>query len=160
MRFLSVLFLFLFLPFQALSWPGVVLSVHDGDTLRVRNEQGRVINIRLWGVDAPELGQPYGKASRNFLRKLAQGKRVEVIKAQEENSHRRLVGLGSLASSGASLQEELLKNGLAWVYDYHCRKAVCKTWRQFQQEARRDRRGLWADPAPVNPYRWRKQQAG
>ena len=65
---LSVLFLFLFLPFQALSWPGVVLSVHDGDTLRVRNEQGRVINIRLWGVDAPELGQPYGKASRNFLR--------------------------------------------------------------------------------------------
>lgn len=159
MRFLSAFFLFLLLPFQALAWPGVVLSVHDGDTLRVRNEQGRVINIRLWGVDAPEIGQPYGRASRNFLRNIAQGKRVEVIKAQEENSHRRLVCIVSLASSGVSLQEELLKNGLAWVYDYHCRKAVCKTWRQFQQQARRDRRGLWADPAPVNPYRWRNQQA-
>lgn len=159
MRFLCVLFLFLSLPFQALAWPGVVISVHDGDTLRVRNEQGRVIIIRLWGVDAPEINQPYGRASRNFLRDIAQGKRVEVIKAQEENSYRRFVGIVSLASSGASLQEELLKNGLAWVYDYHCNKDVCKIWRKLQQEARRDRRGLWADPAPINPYRWRKQQA-
>ena len=106
MRFLSVLFLFLFLPFQALSWPGVVLSVHDGDTLRVRNEQGRVINIRLWGVDAPELGQPYGKASRNFLRKLAQGKRVEVIKAQPPQACRPcLIGFIRRKSSGRTAKK-------------------------------------------------------
>lgn len=156
MRMLSAFLLALFLPLQAVAWPGVVVSVHDGDTLRVRDERGRESKIRLWGVDAPEIGQPYGKASRNFIRKLAQGKRVEVVKAQKEDSHRRVVALVTLTESGVCLQEELVKNGLAWVYEYHCRKAICTTWRKLQEHARNGRIGLWSAPSPINPSRWRK----
>lgn len=35
---------------------GVVISVHDGDSLRVRDVHGRVHRIRLAFVDAPEIG--------------------------------------------------------------------------------------------------------
>ncbi|BAB77138.1 thermonuclease family protein (plasmid) [Anabaena sp. FACHB-709] len=32
-----------------------VVSVGDGDTLRVRNQQGQPITIRLGCIDAPEM---------------------------------------------------------------------------------------------------------
>lgn len=42
-------------------------SIHDGDTLRVvrGNEE---LKIRLCGIDAPELKQPLGIESRDYLR--------------------------------------------------------------------------------------------
>lgn len=41
-----------------------VVSVGDGDTLRVRNQQGQTITVRLGCVDAPELKQnPWGQQS-------------------------------------------------------------------------------------------------
>jgi endonuclease YncB( thermonuclease family) len=48
-----------------------VLSVGDGDSLRVRSAAGP-LTIRLACIDAPELAQaPYGAADRASLRRLA-----------------------------------------------------------------------------------------
>jgi endonuclease YncB( thermonuclease family) len=46
---------------------GKVVSVHDGDTLTLRTDDGRTLKVRLQGIDAPELGQPFGKRSRDEL---------------------------------------------------------------------------------------------
>jgi endonuclease YncB( thermonuclease family) len=45
-------------------------SIHDGDTLRVvrGNEE---LKIRLCGIDAPEIKQPLGIESRDYLRSEA-----------------------------------------------------------------------------------------
>ncbi len=63
--------------FDALAWPGEVISVHDGDTLTVRNEHGHAIKVRLYGIDCPEMeqrgkwgAQPFAKEAQLFVRSL------------------------------------------------------------------------------------------
>lgn len=55
-----------------------IVRVHDGDTLRVRVDTGFgqsfTFDLRLAGIDAPELGEPGGDAARAELVALtAQG---------------------------------------------------------------------------------------
>jgi len=48
-----------------------VVSVGDGDTLRVVAENNTITTVRLACVDAPETRQaPYGQMSRDRLRQL------------------------------------------------------------------------------------------
>ena len=46
----------------------------DGDTLRCGNER-----IRLWSLDAPELHQKGGEASKQYLRRLTTGRQVTCV---------------------------------------------------------------------------------
>ena len=54
-------------PVEFLIPKGKHISVHDGDTLRARTRQGDLLTIRIAGIDAPELGQPFGRESRVLL---------------------------------------------------------------------------------------------
>ena len=56
---------------------GKVIKVSDGDTITVLQDK-RQIKVRLYGIDAPELKQPYGKKSKQFLSNLITGKIAEV----------------------------------------------------------------------------------
>ena len=62
-------------PLFALS--GKVVSIHDGDTITVLQDKQQV-KVRLFGIDAPELNQPYGKKSKRFLSNLITRKIAEV----------------------------------------------------------------------------------
>jgi len=46
-----------------------VLSIHDGDTIKVEKD-GITEKVRFCGIDAPEISQPLGKESRDYLRSL------------------------------------------------------------------------------------------
>src|SRR3954471_14722415 len=52
-----------------------VSDVHDGDTLTAQ-DRGRVIKVRLEGIDAPELAHPFGRQSRDALANLVLHKSV------------------------------------------------------------------------------------
>jgi micrococcal nuclease len=62
----------------ALAWPAevvaqgvkaTVLSIGDGDTIRVR-QAGKALTVRLACIDAPENSQtPYGLKSRQYLQR-------------------------------------------------------------------------------------------
>jgi micrococcal nuclease len=54
---------------------GVVERVGDGDGLYLTDRTGQ---IRLWGVDAPELGRPGGQEAKAALAGLTLGKSVRV----------------------------------------------------------------------------------
>src|SRR5215471_9665841 len=54
---------------------GRVVGISDGDTIRVLHE-GRAQRVRLWGIDAPESGQPWGARARQFTGDLPFGKIV------------------------------------------------------------------------------------
>jgi endonuclease YncB( thermonuclease family) len=53
---------------------GRVVGVHDGDTVTLLDPNNRQHKIRLDGIDAPELGQPFGRASKQHLAELLAGR--------------------------------------------------------------------------------------
>ena len=46
---------------------GRIVGVHDGDSITLLDADNRQHKIRLDGIDAPELGQPFGRASKQHL---------------------------------------------------------------------------------------------
>lgn len=55
-------------------YPAVVLSIHDGDTLRLSLDLGFdlsfAINARVYGINAPELSTSEGKAALAYVQTL------------------------------------------------------------------------------------------
>ncbi|NVJ94675.1 MAG: thermonuclease family protein [Marivivens sp.] len=80
--------------------------VVDGDTLVINQNQ-----IRLFGVDAPEYGHPYGKSAKYKLMALCKGEQV-TAEVTDTDSHGRKVARCSLAY-GRDLSAEMVKLGLA-----------------------------------------------
>ena len=66
------------------------IRVVDGDTIRAE-AKGKEIKIRLVEIDAPEMNQPFGAQSKNFLNRLLYEKDVTLI-AQGEDRYGRTLG--------------------------------------------------------------------
>jgi len=151
--FLVLLLTFLILASaSAYAWTGQVVAVTDGDTIKVLQD-GRETKVRLYGVDTPEKKQAFGQKAKGFTASLVAGRMVDV-EPVDQDRYGRTVGLVTVA--GQSLNEELVKNGFAWVYQQYCRRGECSAWTKEELQARAARLGLWADPAPLPPWEWRR----
>lgn len=156
-KVLVALCLWLMMPGICLAWPGTVLSVHDGDTLTVApgGDAGTPVVVRLYGVDAPEEDQPGGDASTAFLRSLLPvGAAVEIIH-YDMDRYGRTVAL--VVHDGHTVNGEMVRAGLAWVYPRYCKAKFCKRWTRRQKEARASGLGLWAESDPLPPWEWRRK---
>lgn len=78
----------------------------DGDTVRIQGTQ-----IRLFGVDAPEIDHPYGKKAKWALVSICKGRRVNA-EILEQDAHGRAVAICHL-DDGRDLSAEMVKLGLA-----------------------------------------------
>lgn len=80
--------------------------VVDGDTVVIQKTQ-----IRLFGVDAPEIDHPYGKKAKWALISLCKG---QVVRAEvaEQDAHGRTVAKCYL-EDGRDISAEMVKLGLA-----------------------------------------------
>ena len=133
---------------------GVVVGVVDGDTADVRLASGTV-RIRLHAIDAPEMGQPYGKAAKTMLSDLVYGRTVDV-EPYEQDRFDRLVARLWLGT--VDVNAELLKSGHAWTYRRYADDAgYCA----FEKSARDLRRGLWQAPPGerIAPWEWRQRKS-
>ena len=140
----------------AAAFSAVVVKVSDGDTLQVRESNGTVTKIRLYGVDSPETAQPYGKASASFLDKAAFNRTVN-IKTVETDQYGRLVAIVTVKNENISLNAQLVRQGYAWYYPQYCRSgAFCKTLKGLEQQAREQKLGLWREPNPTPPWEFRR----
>ena len=130
------LLLSLLLTFPCLSWAwsGKVVGVADGDTITVLRDKEQV-RIRLYGIDTPERGQAFGKKAKQFTSRMVFGKVVEVHQ-MDTDRYGRTVALVSVDKQ--LLNKELVKAGLAWVYDRYCSEPICESWRNFQLRAKFD----------------------
>ncbi|TGD72976.1 hypothetical protein E4634_11865 [Mangrovimicrobium sediminis] len=127
-----------------------VVKVLDGDSLRVRNQQGTV-EVRLYGVDAPEWGQPYGEEAKRLLERLVAGANVEIARVEIDNYGRTVA---RVYRGNKFINEELVRSGAAWWY----RRYADDEYRleRAQQAARAAQLGLWQAPDPVPPWEWRR----
>ena len=148
--FLPLFILLFAAPGLSAGFSGKLVKVVDGDTVEVLRE-GRAERIRLHGIDAPESGQDYGRKAKEFILDVAAGRtvRVEVL---DTDRYGRTVGEIFLLD-GRSLNRLLVREGLAWWYRRYSNDASLGA---LEEEARRARRGLWADPRPVPPWEWRR----
>jgi endonuclease YncB( thermonuclease family) len=131
--------------------PARVVGVKDGDTIEVFDGRTKE-TVRLWGIDCPEMGQPFGKAAKRFVSDVCFGKPVK-LEGRGRDRYGRLLAIVGLPD-GPSLNALLVKEGLAWWYYSFAPKALDLA--VLEREAKRGRRGLWADPEAVPPWSWRK----
>nr|DAN83795.1 MAG TPA: nuclease-like protein [Caudoviricetes sp.] len=127
---------------------GKVVSIHDGDTITVLQDKQQ-IKVRLFGIDAPELKQPYGKKSKQFLANLIAGKVVEVEGSGKDRYKRTI---GTIYLNGADINAQMVGNGYAWAY-----RKFSKKYTVQESQAKKRRLGLWRDKEPIPPWEWRKR---
>jgi len=80
--------------------------VTDGDTITIQKTQ-----VRLYGIDAPELHHPYGKKAKWAMVRLCKGHRIRA-EITDEDDYGRTVAKCFLPD-GRDLSAELVKEGLA-----------------------------------------------
>jgi endonuclease YncB( thermonuclease family) len=126
-----------------------VISVHDGDTISVI-AAGKLMKVRLFGVDAPKEGQPFGKEARAALVSLVRNQLVE-IEFVDTDEHGPKVA--RVRAGGQDVSLSLVQSGFAWWYRQYA--PGDKSLATAEDAARLARRGLWAGDHPVPPWDWR-----
>ena len=126
-------------------------AVGDGDTLYVRQESGRPRAVRLQGIDAPEICQDGGAAAREALQERVLGQPVRLLQVGTDDYGRELA---VVYWRGQDLGRWLVEQGLAWSYAVGSQRAPYAT---EQGQAREQKRGLFAQPAPEPPWRFRRR---
>lgn len=127
-----------------------VAKVRDGDSLMLLSD-GVQHEVRLAGIDAPELRQEFGTVAKSELAALVQGKEVTFTDAGRDAYHRNLV---RLFVNGTDVNLEMVRRGLAWQYRAYSNDAALMA---AEQEARKSHRGVWSRPRPVPPWEWRRR---
>lgn len=131
-------------------YTGQVVGVTDGDSIKVMHD-GKAEKIRLIGIDCPEKRQPFGTRAKEFTSHLAFGQEVHVREKGRDRYGRTLAAV--ILPDGRSLNEELLKAGLAWWFRKYSKDLRLG---ELERQARVAKRGLWAEPHPVPPWEWRR----
>lgn len=158
-----------------------VLEVFDGDGLRARvTRSNSEVFLRFGFIDAPEMGQPGGVEARDFLLSLVGGREILInilVKSSTMSSfdrYRRLVCVPFLPSERPdrsllqhlgdrllgkpafrNVELEMVLNGWAWVLD---RYGPDQAYFDALDEARRQRRGIWAYENNVDPWIFKRQK--
>lgn len=131
------------------TFTATVGKVMDGDSFYVKAD-GRKVEVRLQGVDCPEKGQPHGDEARAFTRAFLEKRTLTVEGLGRDDYGRALV---RVSVEGRDLALALVEAGLAWHFKrYNSDKDLAGA----EREAQRAGRGLWADPRPVPPWKWRR----
>lgn len=130
---------------------GKCIKVTDGDSFTIWS-MGRNIEVELAGVDCPELDQDFGNEAKEFTSNLVFKKMVE-INVNTYDSKGRVIARVTVDGKDASIQ--VISAGMAW-YDKETDKD--KALGKAQKMAKKEKRGLWANPNPVAPWVFRKTQ--
>ncbi|WON72900.1 thermonuclease family protein [Nitrosospira sp. Is2] len=127
-----------------------VIGISDGDTLTVLNENKQQIKIRLAEIDAPEARQPFGTNSKQSLSELCFGKQAQ-IKPRAKDRYGRTVA--RVICDGVDANAEQVNRGMAWVYRKYAKDHNLYV---LQHDAKVAGRGLWSEPSPMPPWKWRQ----
>ena len=128
---------------------GRVVSVHDGDTITVLDGANRQHKIRLAQIDAPELRQDFGQASKQALSALVLVKDVQVEGGVNDRYGRTI---GTVYLAGHDVNIEQVGSGMAWVYRQYAKEPA---YFRAEDKARTAQSGLWSKPGALAPWEWR-----
>jgi len=147
---------------------GTVTKVHDGDSIHITPKGKKRVIIRLAGIDAPEIKQPFGIASRDKLRSMILNRPAEA-KCHKTDRYKRQVCVVYFNGDDVNLQ--MVRAGMAWHYkEYLVRAGMAWHYKEYQSEQSRRQRwgysraeskarsgglGLWGGES-IEPWDFRK----
>ena len=115
-------------------------AVIDGDTIRLDTGD----TVRLIGIDAPELSQPGGEMSRQYLAHLILGKKITLDKGYEDkDKYNRL--LRFVYIDNLCVNEEMIRQGYAEARYLSPDDPLREYYIQLEIEAEIAKAGLWND---------------
>lgn len=138
----------------AASYPATVLSVGDGDTLRVQSG-GRSITIRLACIDAPETAQaPWGHQSRAYLmQRLPRGRQVSIQPHTTDRYGRTVAEV----TSDINVNLVMVEDGQAFAYRRYLGGCDSKEYLDAEFRASRHRYGVWQQEGGITrPWDFRR----
>ena len=125
-----------------------IQHIHDGDTVWLRD--GR--KIRLIGINTPELARDdrpadplAGEAKAALQQRIRQSAKVRLRYGQEKSDRYGRLLAHLYDSQGQNLSEWLLRQGLAYALTVPPNLHHNTCYRQAEQDARAQRKGLWSD---------------
>lgn len=139
---------------QAQNLRATVLSIGDGDTLRV-SQAGRTLTVRLACIDAPETAQsPWGQQAREQLQQwLPIGSAVSLA-VQSTDRYGRSV---AEVISDRNLNLALVETGRAFVYRQYLRRCDGARYLQAERQASERRLGVWQEKGGIHrPWDFRR----
>ncbi|MBC1241302.1 thermonuclease family protein [Nostoc sp. 2RC] len=149
-----------------------VERVSDGDTIVIKDTNGKNVTVRFACVDAPEIAHTnkekqskstsdrnqfsWGVKAQERVQQLVQqgGERV-TLNITDSDRYGRKVAEVRLKNS-TFIQQVLLQEGLAKVYRPYLNKCPSKDLiQQAEAQAKEQKLGIWNDTKFVNPWEYR-----
>lgn len=141
---------------QAQILTGRVISVGDGDTLRVATGE-KTVTVRLACVDTAETAQaPFGKAAAERLRQLLPVGQQVTLRVADTDRYGRSVA--KVYKGNLSINLALVQEGQAVVYREYL--SACPELKErllkAEASARNRQLGFWNQPSPILPADFRR----
>jgi endonuclease YncB( thermonuclease family) len=131
-----------------------VVSIGDGDTIRVR-KASRLMTVRLACIDSPEMAQaPYGAQARHYLQtRLQVGSAVRLVPQTTDRYGRTVAEV----IGRVNLNLALVERGLAFAYRQYLAGCDAKQYLDAESRASRRRYGVWQVPGGITrPWAFRR----
>ena len=133
-----------------------LIEVVDGDTIKIADEKGQIISVRMIGIDAPEsnttrygYAECFGKEAKTHLEELLRGEdkvQLEFDSTQGNyDKYNRL--LGYVISRGTNINKKMIDDGFAFEYTYNLPYNYQAEFKKAQKDATLSGRGLRAGSA-------------
>jgi endonuclease YncB( thermonuclease family) len=130
---------------------GVVTHVTDGDSLWIRpSDGGAPVQVRIHGIDAPEICQAFGKQARRALAARVLRRQVQASTRARDVYERTIA---RVSVRGQDVGAALVAGGHAWSSRYRGQPGP---YAAQEAQARKHLKGLWAEPA-IEPRLFRKR---
>ena len=137
---------------------GRITKIIDGDTVYFQSVgDNNYKKLRLVGIDAPELNQPFGQKSKQCLANLLNNRPVQIISFGEDRYKRTLA---KLLIEEIDINLAMIREGCAWFYRRY--KQTLNKNDQFMYDqaeilAIENKKGLFGNQEPEAPRVWRKK---
>ena len=133
-----------------------LLEVVDGDTIRVKNSEGKEQSVRMIGLDAPESTtmrfghmECFGKeASSHLAQLLSWVSQIELeVDTTQTSTDKYWRLLGYVVVNGVNLNQKMIEDGYGFEYTYNLPYKYQSEFKSAQKIASEKKFGLWSDSA-------------
>lgn len=131
-----------------------IVGISDGDTATCLTSDKQQIKIRFDQIDAPEMGQDFGNASKKALSDLIYNQEVG-LDTKEQDKYGRTVA--EVFVNDKNINKEMVALGMAWAYREYMKDSEYET---LETKARNAGIGIWSQPNPIYPSDYRRGKRG